>query len=532
MQTTAAQLHRQERLIQALRDPGLWPQGGQSVDVLETHISWVLLCGDYAYKIKKAVDLGFLDFSTLEKRRHFCQEELRLNGRLAPELYLDVVAISGSPEQPHIGVSGEPMEYAVKMIRFDQQALFTHIVERHGLRDRHVDQMAQTIAEFHERIPRATPDSPYGDPERVREPVEENFRQIRERASDRGQEQLLKPIHKWAEDQFARHRTSMRQRKNDGYVRECHGDMHLGNMAELDGQLVIFDGIEFNPWLYWIDVMNEVAFLCMDLEDHGYRHFAYRFLNGYLERTGDYDGLALLPYYLTYRAMVRAKVAAIRMQQETEHGNSPHARDELADYLTLARDYTLPRQPMLFITHGLSGSGKSTLSAPLAEHIPAIRIRSDRERQRLFGQSEGQTDIESGIYTAEATRKTYERLLELARTALTSGYSVIVDATFLTRQQRRPFQDLANRLIYQFFVLDFRATPETLRERIRARTAAGTDVSEADLRVLEHQLETDTGLDPDEKVHTITIDTETITNASDIIQRIRSATASAGAPAK
>lgn len=513
----------QERLVLALGRPGAWPHPVDRVERIETHISWVLLCGEYAYKIKKAVDLGFLDFTTLDRRRFYCHEELRLNGRLAPELYLDVVPIAGTAQRPQVGGAGEVIEYAVKMKRFPQEALLSRMVERQGLDPGLIDQMIEIIADFHQRIPSVAGDSELGTAQRVRGPVDENFRQIRERVGDAKHGRLLDQIRQWSEREFVARRSDLRSRREQGFVRECHGDMHLGNMAWIGGRVLIFDGIEFNPALYWIDVMSEVAFLCMDLEDHGYRALAFRFLNGYLERTGDYLGLRVLPYYLAYRAMVRAKVASIRLQQETEHGEAPEARAELDNYLALALRYTQAARPALFITHGLSGSGKSTLSAPLVERLPAIRLRSDRERQRLFGRGEPGAGIEAGIYSREASARTYGRLAELAQTALGAGYSVLVDATFLRREDRNAFRSLAERLGAAFWILDFRAAPQILRQRVRARAAAGEDVSQADLEVLEHQLQTDRGLDADEHPHTIAVDTETITDGEQLYALLRSA---------
>lgn len=510
----------QRNLISSLQNPSVYPHDADRLELIETHISWVFLCGSYAYKIKKALDLGFMDCSTLDKRKFYCEEELRLNGRLAPGLYLAVVPITGTPGQPRLGGSGDAFEYAVKMRRFPQQALLSHMLEHRLLADTHISQIIAQVASFHQGIPAAPAGSKYGDPDHVSAPVHENFVQVREHMCDAGHLELLDQVRAWAEHQYESCYRYFRQRKERGFIRECHGDMHLGNMALIDDAVVIFDGIEFNPDLYWIDVMSEVAFLCMDLEYHGKRNFAFRFLNGYLEATGDYPGLRVFRYYLAYRAMVRAKVACIRLSQRTGRDlRSPDAQ-EFGRYLRLAFGYTQPQQPVLFITHGLSGSGKSTLSGPLVEPLAAVRIRSDRERQRLFGKGKREGEavtIGKGVYSEDATGQTYAKLAELAEVILESGYSVIIDATFLGRHQRDPFKQLADHLGVPIRILFFRADADVLRQRIRARQRAGNDISEADPGVLEHQLAVYAGLDEDEQGYTVNIDTQSVSATAQIL---------------
>ena len=510
----------QRNLIRSLKDPSVYPHETDQLQLIETHISWVFLSGVYAYKIKKALNLGFLDFSTLDKRKFYCEEELRLNGRLAPELYLTVIPITGTPDHPQLGGSGEAFEYAVKMRRFPQQALLSHMLKQHLLADTHVRQIIAEVTNFHQTIPAATAGTRYGNPDHVAAPVHENFVQIRECTHDPEHLELVEQVRAWTEQQFESSFRSFRRRKEQGFIRECHGDMHLGNMAVVDDRIVIFDGIEFNPDLYWIDVMSEVAFLCMDLEYHEKRDFVYRFLNGYLETTGDYQGLRVFRYYLTYRAMVRAKVACIRLSQEAGRGLQWPQAQEFERYLRLALSYTQPQRPALFITHGLSGSGKSTLSGPLVEPLAAIRIRSDRERQRMFGKGKregGAVTIGEGVYSGDATRQTYGKLAELAEAVLQSGYSVIIDATFLERQQRDEFKQLADRVKAPIHILFFHADADVLRQRIRGRQREGNDISEADLSVLEHQLAVYAGLEADEQSYTVTIDTESVSREEQIL---------------
>jgi aminoglycoside phosphotransferase family enzyme/predicted kinase len=511
----------QPTLIRSLLRPDSYDHPVEDIQLIETHISWVILTGAFAYKIKKPVNLGFLDFSTLEKRLFCCEEELRLNSRLAAEIYREVVSISGSPEQPVLRGSGEAIEYAIKMVQFPQQAQLDNMLANDELEPHHIDAIACLVAEFHRTTAVATHDSEYGNPQQVYYPVDENFSQIRQHRFSSTHRELLARLDHWSRATFASLTPVFEQRKRDGFIRECHGDMHLRNLVWFNNQALAFDCLEFNPALRWIDTMSEIAFLVMDLQDRSQPVLAQRLLNRYLEQCGDYPGTQVLRFYLVYRALVRAKVDAIRAGQDGISGiEKREAEEELSAYLELARSYTLPVTPTLMITRGLSASGKSTLTQPLLESIGAIRIRSDIERKRLFGLQPGEAStagIEQGIYSAEAGIKTYDQLRALSASVLKAGYSVIVDAAFLKYEQRQPFIQLADELQIAFVMLEFTATADTLRHRIRARV---DDVSDADLAVLEHQLATIKPLDDSELSLRIEIDTEKDFNLAQVVKTI------------
>ncbi|BCB26904.1 hypothetical protein SKTS_17900 [Sulfurimicrobium lacus] len=501
-------MNDQATLIRALCDPARYDHPADAVELIETHISWVLLAGAYAYKIKKAVNLGFLDFSTLEKRRFFCREELRLNRRLAPQLYLDVVAIGGTPTDPELGGAGPAIEYAVKMLRFPQEALLDRMLADGKVTPPQLDAVAREVARVHADTA-ANPPEGLGTPEAVHQPVRENFDQIAERAGALPQGAALAPLRQWSEEEFTRRRADFAARREHGFVRECHGDLHLGNMAWIDDQPVLFDCIEFNPALRWIDVINDTAFVVMDLHDRGRPDLAQRFLNTYLEHTGDFGGLALLPYYLGYRAMVRAKVACIRADQG---GLTPDQLQtvchQTAAYLKLAALFARPARPWLLITHGYSGSGKTTATQLLLERSGAIRLRSDVERKRLFGLAPGarsQSGVDQGLYAPDAHIRTYRRLEELAREVLQSGFPAIVDAAFLKRTERNAFRALALELGIPFMILELHAEENELRRRIVQRQNLGRDASEATLQVLEAQLRGGEGIAVEEKNWTTTV---------------------------
>lgn len=466
-------------LIESLKNPACYPHPAEAIRLLETHISWVLLAGDFVYKIKKPVDFGFLDFSELAQRHLFCREELRLNRRLAPSLYLEVVGIGGSPQRPIF--DAEPaIEYAVKMRRFAEEDLLDHVLAREALTRQHMQRLAESLVEFHAGLPSTATDSGYGDADAVALPARQNFQQLA-LLLDESHAARLASLQAASEQEFAACGGLFEQRLRTGHVRECHGDLHLGNIVLLDGQPTPFDGIEFNPALRWIDVMNDIAFLLMDLQRRQRPDLAYAFLDTYLQAGGDYAGLSVLRFYLGYRAMVMAKVSAIRAAQL----GGPNGQGQCRRYLDLAEQYYRAPQPGLLITHGLPGCGKTTVSQLVLERLGFIRIRSDVERKRLFGlqpQQASHSALDGGIYSAEATVKTYRHLLRLAEAILRTGFSVIVDAAFLKQAERRQFQALANQLHLPFAIVDVTVDEALQRQRIARRQ---NDASEADIAVLD-----------------------------------------------
>jgi len=519
-----------------------------NIELIETHISWVVLTGRYAYKIKKPVNFGFLDFSTLEKRQQYCEQEIILNRRLAPAIYLETVAILGTTDKPHISDkelsdSDEVLEYAVKMLQFPQSAQLDNMLASGDLKTEHMDAIAMKIANFHQSAAIADETLAYGNTENVEQPVAENFTQIDEHldpqlSSDEVKKSLDKLL-RWSRQTFSNIKPVLSQRKADGFIRQCHGDMHLRNMIWLNHEAMAFDCIEFNAELSWIDVISEVAFLVMDLQDRHQDYLANHFLNRYLEHTGDYAGLAVMPYYLCYRALVRAKVDTLRLQQKNipaEEQQKTFA--EFESYLQLASRYTQRANPKLIIMRGLSASGKSTVSQQLVDGLGVIRIRSDVERKRLFMvnlssttftgaelksdmASDRASEIDKGMYSAQASQQTYERLLELATQIISAGYSVIVDAAFLKPQQRKPFQQLAEDLSERYIILEITAPADILRQRIKMRK---NDVSDADLSVLEHQLSNWQPLEENEKTAAIRVDTSERLEIETLLDKIKIAT--------
>ena len=447
---------------------------------IDTHISTVWLAGDYAYKLKKPVKLPFLDFSTLALRRHFLAEELRLNRRTAPELYLDLLPVTGSASAPKLGGTGEPIEWVLRMRRFPAGALLSELAASGRLQASHVDALAAHVAEFHRGLPALPPaeapakevvawtceslDEAESHPDRPLAVDLARVRALRERLLG-----LLAAQAGWRE-----------RRLQGGFLRECHGDLHLGNLVLWQDGVVAFDAIEFEPALRCIDLANDVAFAFMDLLAWGRPELAWRFVNRYVERSGDFDGLTGLRAFAAYRALVRAKVALLSGQPEAFLRYWPLAERLAAD----------PPPPRLLFVMGLSGAGKSTLAAMLAEQSGAIRLRSDVERKRLHGLAATDRPAPGqDLYGAEATRATYARLLELADGLLAAGHSVVIDAALLRQAERAMLRQLAQRRHAPWLLVECRADPALMERRLLERAAAGSDASDAGVEVLRRQRE-------------------------------------------
>ncbi len=497
----------QTRLIEALGDGNRYPHPVKSVRLVETHISWVLLAGGHAYKIKKALNLGFLDFTTLDRRKFYCEEEARLNRRTAPQIYLGVVPIGGTPDNPVL--SAEPaIEYAVKMNRFSLAAEMDHLIEAGAVLPSHIDSLAQVLAHFHAGLPPIAPDSPYGSSVGMRNLALDNYSELPESLFDIVGRFVVDALLDATKDECDLCEPLMEVRRKQGFVRECHGDLHLGNIVIQAGDAIPFDGIEFDPALRWTDVICDIAFPFMDMLHYRRPDLAFRFLNAWLEITGDYAGVALLRFYSSYRAGVRAKVSAVRAAQpSTPHAQRAQALDAYRTYLSKAANCLTKNRPVLIITHGLPGSGKTSFSQMALERFGAVRIRSDVERKRLFGldaldRSGSGTGLD--IYDATATTRTYQTLYELAEQLLRAGQRVIVDAAFLKPEERHQFHHLARKESAGFVIASIQAADAELRERVEQRMRERKDASEADLRVLETMQTTSKPLEATELANTVT----------------------------
>jgi hypothetical protein len=512
--TTALTLADQARVVASLQAALAGPRRTTAVTLIETHISFVLVAGDTAYKIKKAVNLGFVDFTTLALRRFYCDEELRLNRRLAPALYLEVVPITGSPEQPVLGGHGPAIDWAVKMRAFAQDGLWDRLATRSALGPADIDALVDVLVAFHDSAAVASPADGYGQGPKVRAPMLDTLQALRPLCPALHERAELDALTQWEMQAFEALDGRFDERVRERRVRECHGDLHLGNVTRIDGQTTVFDCLEFNAELRWTDVMNDVGFMAMDLHGHGLPRLAHRFVNGIVEGSGDVAGLHVLRYYMVYRALVRAKVAALRVAQLGTHA-LPSERRMAAGarrrYLDVALACSRPATPVLIVTHGCSGSGKTLLTQSLLELIGAIRVRADVERKRLFGLpplARSDPALREKLYSSAATEVTHARLRETAALALANGHSVILDATFMALEQRELARALAGQLGVRFVIVDFQARADTLRQRVQRRARRADDASEAGLAVLEDQLAHAQPLQPQELPAVFAFDAE------------------------
>jgi hypothetical protein len=501
----------QSAVIDALRSSQAYPHETKDIRTVETHISWVFLTGDVAYKLKKAVELPYVDFSTLERRERACRDELELNRRLAPSLYHEIVGIGGDPGALRIG--GEPIvDFAVKMSQFPDGATADELVGNDTLDAGALVELAETLAQFHRRLAPARAGSQV-------ERIKTNLNELESAAGDEREKEIAR-IRAWMRASIGTFATAFEQREADGQVRECHGDLHLGNIVMIDGKLIPFDCLEFSRELRTIDVIDEAAFLFMDLGAQGRPDLACAFLNRYLETTGDYAGLRLLRVYAAHRALVRAKVSL------AAPGDADSPADSKAKtYLRAANENARPAKSLCIATSGLSGSGKTTVARRLALDLAAVHVRSDVERKRLHDlapDARTGSEVGRGIYGAEATRETYERLGAAAEAALAGGLDIIVDASFLDRDERDRFRALAERLDARFVILHCTVPAAVLRERVVAREREGGDASEAGLEVLEHQLRTAAAFGDDERRLVRAVDTRDEVDTAGLARALRS----------
>lgn len=481
-----------ETLIKALQNPKLYSHEVQGFEVMQTHISWVILTGQYAYKIKKPVNFGFCDFTSVEKRKHFCELEIQLNKRLASDLYINLTAITGTPDNPQIDGDGPVIDYAIKMHQFEQNRLLSNVLKDEGLSRALMLSLADQIAQFHQKAEKVSTGSPYGTPEQIFEPMLDNFRVLNQLEPSRPYAEMVEDIATWAKTKYDHFLPILKNRQPNGYVVAAHGDMHLGNMVLIQGMPVIFDCIEFNDDFRFTDTMGDTGFIAMDLDDKGYENLSFYLCNRYFEATQDYQGALILDFYKSYRAMVRAKIMAYTIDglNGQEDVKQTMLKD-LENFIKLAQTYKSERTPSLTITFGPSGSGKSHYTDGLLIEQKALRLRSDVIRKQLCALDPYEAcpeDKKAVVYSEDTTKKVYDALLEYASMLLKEGWPVIIDATNLKAWQRAPFIKLAQDMKVPFKILQFEQDATKLKSRLEQRNLK-EKTSDADVAVLEKQLD-------------------------------------------
>ena len=507
-------------LVMSLLDPLAFPHPVESIEVIETHISWVILTGPFAYKIKKPVKLAFLDFRELRSRLFYCEEEVRLNRPWAPDIYLDVVPISVRAGQPIVGGDGPAVEYAVRMRQFDQDSRLDAQLDASKLSMGDMDELANTIASRHQSADIIGPDGRDENISLIKGAMWENLDALEGLISNN----TLQTLRQWTIRELGKLEQKLEQRFDNGFVRECHGDLHLSNLVRLPTGITAFDCIEFSADFRKIDVMCDIAFLVVDLVSRRRSDLAYRFLNRYLELTGDYHSMEMFTLYFVYRCLVRAKVAAIRSVERKHGTHAKSDRSRVRKYCDMALTLTVTWTPVMIVMHGLSGSGKTWLSTKLMSTLPAVRINSDIERKRMFELDESEdsaSDVAEGIYTDAANKELYRRIHGIGATILRSRHDVILDASYLRFSEREHAREMAADCNAGFVFLQAHAPVKILRDRIYKRARNGEEASEADLAVLAHQLENAEPLTRKERRAAISWNSCEKTDTDDLIRRLR-----------
>ena len=479
--------------LQALLYPRAYPHPVRTVDLRATHISWVLLTGRFAYKVKRPVHYAFIDLRRAAQRRRLCHEEVRLNRRFAPELYLGVRTVRLRHGEARIGGSGRIIEHAVRMRQFPHSQQLDTLLDDRRIEPVELENFGLELARLHARLPAARARQRWGQPTAQVESMRRNARESVRAAQALGTSAAaaVRALQARLERWIGAARPLLAQRFAARHVRECHGDLHAGNIVRHRGRLTPFDCLEFDPALRWIDVADEVAFLVMDLEARARPLHAQAFLGGYLSASGDYQACLLLPLFRAHRALVRAKVMALNAAASgTSAIAARKARRDHERYIECAQQALAMQRPRLVLMSGLSGSGKTWVAQRLAPALHAVHLRSDIERKRLAGLpalARSGSGLGKGLYGRSATRAVYERLAQCTADALAGGCTIIVDATFGLSAERARFRALAAALGIDTWIVYCHAARKTLEARIRDRHERANDASEADIRVLDWQ---------------------------------------------
>jgi uncharacterized protein len=492
-------------LIQQMLNPEFYPHPVITpIQQIQTHASVVLLTGEFAYKLKKPVKFSFLDYSTLENRQHFCQEELRLNRRGAKELYLEVVSISKQDDLYQLGSDGEIVDYAVKMVQFPQSTLLSNMFEAGTITTNDIEEMGRVVAKFHTQAQTNRYISSYGSIERIKQSIDDNYLQT-EKYIDLVQTQQQFTETKAYTDRFLlEHPQLFCDRLVGGFIRECHGDLHLRNICRWHNQTLLFDCIEFNEPFRFVDTMYDVAFVVMDLEARGRQDLANRFLNTYVEQTGDWAGLQVLPLYLSRQAYVRAKVTSFLLDDPgISLAERAAAVVTATAYYRQAWEYTHAHQGRLIVLSGLSGAGKSTLGKQLAQAIGGVHLRSDAVRKHLAGIPLTSRGDES-LYTPEMTANTYAAVLALGSKLATQGFPVILDAKYDRQSLRAAVVDVAHKERLSLQIIYCTAPEPVLRDRLAQRRG---DIADATVDLLASQQAAWENFTPAERDYVTTVDT-------------------------
>lgn len=484
-----------DRIIRELSRPEAYPHPVERIDVIQTHISVIFLAGDLVYKVKKPVDFGFLDFRTLEKRQYFCREELRLNRRLSPDIYLGVASVLDGPEGLYIPGNGESesaVEYAVVMVRLDENRILSNLLQKGAVKPVDMETIARRIADFHHKAETSADITDKGGTSAVIINTEEDFQQIEPYIGTTLSGGTLERIADYTRTFLEVNQDLFASREADGWIRDGHGDLHTQHICMADG-IQIFDCIEFNDRFRYGDVLVDAAFLKMDIERLGFKDLADVFTGSYLTLMKQCDQAGLFNFYACYRAVVRGKVESFR---SSDPNIKPHeaekARENAQAFFSLGERYSRTLVPPVLIAGcGLMGSGKSTLARALIKHLDLTTLSSDRIRKELAGldpKSPRHVPFRSDIYSRDFSLRTYSELHNRAITYLKGGESVFIDASYMTPDLREQAMETARKGDAEFLLIHMDPGEEVLKARLRKRIGRTGDISDGRLEILGDQI--------------------------------------------
>jgi len=475
-------------LIQALLDPKAYPETPQQVELLQTQMSFVFIGGDYVYKVKKPVNLGYLDYTTLEKRHFFCQKEVELNRRLCPDAYLGVVPITREKNNILIEGQGKPLEYAVKMRHLPQETMMNEMLANNQVSTPMLTSLAQRLVVFHQTAETNARISTFGDIPNIIRNTDENFTQTEKYIGNTISQDTYQHIKAYTDSFVEQNILLFHKRVESGRIRDCHGDLHAAHIC-FTKNICIYDCIEFNDRFRYCDVASEIAFLAMDLDHYGRADLSRIFVNAYAAQSGDKELRELLGFYKCYRAYVRGKVESFKLDDPyLTEAEKKQSHDAASSYFDLASSYTRSK-PTLFITSGLVGTGKTTIAEALAKRLGLAVISSDVTRKKMAGIPLAEHHFEefsSGIYSADFSRKTYDSMFTEARQILDEGGSVILDASFIKAGERLEAKGLAKETKADFFVIECILDEGLAKQRLAQRLEQGT-VSDGRWEIFEQQ---------------------------------------------
>jgi len=480
------------KMVEQLRLAPEWPEDELPIEMKQTHISVLLLSRSYVIKLKKPVDFGFLDYTTLKKRLKVCEDEVRLNRRLCPNTYIGVGGIIEIDGQIRFsGRTGKIVDYCVWMRRLPEDRMLDRMVENKTVTEAAIDRVAARLYEFHRSAPRGPEITRWGGLDEVRRNWKENFIQTEPFIGRTISAPAYKAIRSWVNEEIETRAGLFDRRARAGWIVDGHGDVRCESVCVTDGAICIYDCIEFNDRFRCGDVASEAAFLAMDLDARGRPDLGYFFTEAYQRRTGDEDFFTLLPFYRCYRAYVRGKVLSFRLNEaEFSEREREDAATRAGNYFDLARRYASRlKKPTVIAVMGLSGTGKTSIARAIAGELGLRVISADAVRRSLFGEAKRPAPYGEGAYTAEASRLTYQTMIERGREMLGSDRGVILDATFLRNDDRSMAERMAIDAGAEWRLIECRLAPELIRKRIEERAARKDGLSDATWEIYLRQRE-------------------------------------------